>query len=265
MIHALEENGAEFLLEMGRAGGGGERNRDGLQWIVGGSPLDYHNAVVRASLSEEDCDEEIMAFQAVLAGKGVPGAWHLGPSMRPSILAERLLAQGFRFDGDEVGMGLDLRLPLLEVTIPRHLRVDVVRNEAELDGYASVLAQDFGEGEAEARWVHEIFRHIGLAEECAWQHLVASVERVPVATATLFVTDKTAGLYFIATAPAWRRRGVGAAVTAAALDLAREREAHYAVLGASTMGYSVYRRVGFSDLANIGIYTWRPPIIAYYE
>jgi len=53
MIHALEENGAEFLMEMGRAGGGDERNHDGVQWIVGGSPLDYHNAVVRADLTDK--------------------------------------------------------------------------------------------------------------------------------------------------------------------------------------------------------------------
>src|SRR4051812_26006361 len=157
MIHALEENGAEFLLEMGRTGGGEERNHDGVQWIVGGSPLDYHNAVVRASLTDERCDQEIMAFQAALAGKGVAGSWHLGPSMCPAGLAEQLLAQGFCYAGDDVGMGLDLRLPLLEVTTPRHFHIVPVRTEYQLEDYASVLAQGFGEGEREALWVKEIF------------------------------------------------------------------------------------------------------------
>jgi len=262
MIHALEENGAEFLLEMGRTGGGEERNHDGVQWIVGGSPLDYHNAVVRASLTDERCDQEIMAFQAALAGKGVAGSWHLGPSMCPAGLAEQLLAQGFCYAGDDVGMGLDLRLSLLEVTTPRHFHVVPVRTEYQLEDYASVLAQGFGEGEREALWVKEIFSLIGLDEECAWQHLVGYVEKVAVATATLFMPAETAGLYFIATAPAWRRRGLGRAITAAALEAAREREAEYAVLCASTLGYPVYRRVGFFDLANIGIYTWGPPVPA---
>jgi ribosomal protein S18 acetylase RimI-like enzyme len=265
MIHALEENGAEFLLEMGRAGGGEEHNHDGVQWIVGGSPLDYHNAVVRASLTDDSCDQEIMAFQAALAGKSVAGSWHLGPSMQPATLAERLLAQGFFHDGDEVGMGLDLRLPPLEIAIPRHFHIVPVRAEHQLEDYASVLAQDFGEGEREARWVQEIFGLIGLHEESAWQHLVGYVEKVAVATATLLITGQTVGLYFIATAPAWRRRGLGGAITAAALEVAREREAEYAVLSASTMGYPVYRRVGFFDLANIGIYTWQPLAVAGSE
>jgi ribosomal protein S18 acetylase RimI-like enzyme len=259
MVNALEENGAEFLLEMGRAGGGEEHTHDDIQWIVGGSPLDYHNAVVRASLSEGTSDQKIEAFQAALAHYNVPGSWHLGPSMRPATLGERLVVHGFRHDGDEVGMGLDLRLPLVEVAIPRQFIVVSVRTPHQLNDYASVLAQGFGEGEGEARWVQKVFTRIGLEEGQPWQHLVGYVERIPVTTATLFFTGETVGLYFIATAPAWRRRGLGLAITTAALEAAREREAQWAVLGASSMGYSTYRRAGFSDLANIGIYTWRPP------
>jgi GNAT superfamily N-acetyltransferase len=171
-----------------------------------------------------------------------------------------LLTHGFRYDGDDIGMGLDLRLPLNEEAIPRQFTVFPVRTLDHLRDYASVLAQSFGEGEREARWVQEIFTRLGLDEANVWQHLVGYVERLPVATATLFFTGETVGLYFVATAPAWRRRGLGAAITAAALEMARQREAHWAVLFASSMGYSVYRRVGFSDLANVGIYTWQPPL-----
>lgn len=261
MIEALEENGAEFLLEMGRAGGGEERHEPGIRWIVGGSPLDYHNAVVRAALTESTCDVEIAAFQENLVQKNVPGSWHLGPNMRPSNLGERLLAHGFTYDGDDLGMGLDLRLPSLKIVIPPRLKIVPVSTLWHLDDYAGVLAQGFGEGEREARWVQEVFARIGLDENSGWQHLVGYVENLPVATATLFYTGDTVGLYFIATAPAWRQKGIGAAITEAALQCGREQGAQWAVLCASSMGYGVYRRVGFSDLASIGIYTWRPPAL----
>jgi ribosomal protein S18 acetylase RimI-like enzyme len=182
--------------------------------------------------------------------------------MRPATLGAALLAHGFHYDGDDIGMGLDLRLSLGEAAMPRHFNILPVRTRAQLDDYAAVLAQGFGEGEREARWVQTVFAQIGLAEDQAWQHLVGYVERVPVATATLFFTGETVGLYFIATAPAWRRRGLGAAITSVALEVAREREAQWAVLCASSLGYPVYRRAGFSDLANIGIYTWQPPVQA---
>src|SRR5438445_13791889 len=51
LAHAIEENGAEFLLALGRAGGGEERADSLVHWSIGGSPIDYHNAVVRAQLT----------------------------------------------------------------------------------------------------------------------------------------------------------------------------------------------------------------------
>src|SRR6476660_6827687 len=59
---AVEENAAEFLLALGRAGGGEERAEPQIQWVIGGSPIDYHNAVVRAELAVEQTDEAIVAL-----------------------------------------------------------------------------------------------------------------------------------------------------------------------------------------------------------
>ena len=46
LIRAIEENTAAFLLALGRAGGGEERDDSEITWTIGGSPLSYHNAVV---------------------------------------------------------------------------------------------------------------------------------------------------------------------------------------------------------------------------
>lgn len=47
---AIEANLAELLLALGRAGGAEERDEPSIQWVIGGSPIDYHNCVVRADL-----------------------------------------------------------------------------------------------------------------------------------------------------------------------------------------------------------------------
>src|SRR5690606_36760719 len=121
--HALEEDTAEFLQAMGRAGGGEERKHGGIEWTVGGSPLDYHNAVVRTALTEATVDVEIEAFREALIQKKVPGSWHLGPTMRPAMLGERLLAYGFTHDRDELGMGLDLRSFTTKIAVPPELTI----------------------------------------------------------------------------------------------------------------------------------------------
>src|SRR5262249_25293856 len=92
--HAVEANEAEFLLALGRVGGGQERDDQHVQWTIGGSPIGYHNAVVRASVDASDADEIIVASQALMRTHGVPGSWHVGPSMRPDDLGSRLLAHG---------------------------------------------------------------------------------------------------------------------------------------------------------------------------
>jgi hypothetical protein len=94
-IHAIEENTAAFLLALGRAGGREERDDTEITWTIGGSPLSYHNAIVRANLTLETADAAILVSRERLVAHGVPGSWRVGLSMRPTDLGQRLLAMGF--------------------------------------------------------------------------------------------------------------------------------------------------------------------------
>ena len=105
---AIEENGAEFLLALGRAAGAEERDDGRVRWVIGNSPIDYHNCVVQADLTREEADGEIEASLERMRAHGVPGSWHVGPSMRPSDLGERLIAHSFEYGFDDIGMAVDL-------------------------------------------------------------------------------------------------------------------------------------------------------------
>ena len=67
-----------------------------------------------------------------------------------------------------------------------------------------------------------------------------------------------AGIYCVSTAKPARRRGIGAAVTLAALLEARDLGHTIGVLTSSEMGYPVYRGLGFVEYCRIGLYEWRP-------
>jgi hypothetical protein len=138
-IHAIEENTAAFLLSLGRAGGGEERDDTEITWTIGGSPLSYHNAVVRANLTLETADAAILASRERLVAHGVPGCWRVGPSMRPNDLGQRLLAMGFTLAGDEPGMAADLLTLNVVAPMPEGLTIQRVRDVAEIATWAATL------------------------------------------------------------------------------------------------------------------------------
>jgi GNAT superfamily N-acetyltransferase len=256
MVEAIEGNTVAFLLALGRAGGGEERDEPGIQWVIGGSPIAYHNCVVRADLAPEEADVAIAASLASFRAHGVPGSWHVGPSMRPPEIGARLVAHGFT-PGDEPGMAADLHALNEAVSFPAALQIERVRDERTLDEWARTLSLGFGEGEREAFWVRDMYRRLGYGDAGAWRHYLGRIDGRGVATATSFLAVGVAGTYFVSTAPTFRRQGIGAAITLAALRDARDLGYRVAVLGASDMGHSVYRQLGFRDYCTLGVYEWQ--------
>jgi GNAT superfamily N-acetyltransferase len=256
LARAVEDNEAAFLLALGRAGGGVERKDAEIHWTVGGAPIAYHNCVVRADLRAGRADMAIEEFMALLRERGVPGSWHVGPSMRPPDLAERLVAHGFD-GGPEPGMAIQLDTHSA-VDPVASLHIDRVVRDDDLEAYAGVLSLGFGEGPKEATWVREMFSRIGLGDNVPWRHYLASIDGVAAATVSLFFAANVAGVYFVCTAPDFRRRGLGEAITHAALADARALGFRTAVLGSSRMGHALYERMGFRDVCDISVYEWSP-------
>ncbi|NIK57262.1 GNAT family N-acetyltransferase [Kribbella shirazensis] len=228
IVRAIEDNAAELLMAMGAAGGGSQRADDRAEWTIGGSPIDYHNAVVRAS------DVAVVAESlAELKKHGVPGTWHAGPSMPVdrSELRAALTAAGFVSGGSEPGMAVriaDLRAPR---AVPG-LTITRVGDDDALAVWEATLGQGFGEGEREARWVASVYRKLGYGDP--WRHYVGWLDGTPVATATVFLGAGVAGVYFVMTVPEARRRGIGAAITYGALRATAPNTGNDAYSGAAS-------------------------------
>src|SRR5207302_8703333 len=97
--------------------------------------------------------------------RGVPGTWHVGPSMRPPDLGRRLVRHGFVYAGDDIGMAIDLARAPASTPVPAGLRVERVRDAAGLAAWVETLARGFGEGEREASWVGATYARIGLGDD----------------------------------------------------------------------------------------------------
>jgi predicted GNAT family acetyltransferase len=71
--------------------------------------------------------------------------------------------------------------------------------------------------------------------------------------------DGVMGVYNVGVLPAARRRGVGAAVTAALVARGVELGCHAAILHATTLGFPVYEGIGFTHVTDVHQYVWLPP------
>lgn len=77
-----------------------------------------------------------------------------------------------------------------------------------------------------------------------------------VGTAVAWLSHGLLTLYFVGTQPEQRRRGIGAAMTRAALDLAAGRGVRTAALTSTPVGEPVYRRLGFRTVGTFRLLTF---------
>jgi ribosomal protein S18 acetylase RimI-like enzyme len=71
------------------------------------------------------------------------------------------------------------------------------------------------------------------------------------ATAASSTYDEDVNVFFVTTDPAWRGRGVGTAMTSAALAAAHERGGKVAALMATASGLPIYLRLGFQVVGEL--------------
>jgi N-acetylglutamate synthase len=218
------------------------REIDSLAMKYTGVPAPGENAafVVRPLRDPRSTIAEAMRY---FDDRGVPYGILMLEGLDPA--AERACVElGLAHVHTLPGMAL-APMPLRVPSLPAALEIRVVRNAAEHDVYLQTDAAGF-EGSLEQ--TRKVFPSSLITRPYAAEFL-GFVDGVPVATSVLVATGRTAGVYGVATIPAWRRHGFGEAMTWHAVreGIARGRE--MANLQASEMGRPIYERMGFRVVA----------------
>lgn len=128
---------------------------------------------------------------------------------------------------------------------PAGLEIQVGVGPEDVPAYLAVLAEAF---EAPLELMEQAFGP-AMAGLPSFTAVLGHLDGVPVSTSGLFLVDGIAGIYNVATLPSARGKGVGAALTWAAVAAGAEAGATAAILQSSELGQPVYSRMGFSTPA----------------
>jgi GNAT superfamily N-acetyltransferase len=249
---ALDANFAELIRWYAARPGGEVVEGGDVTTCSTGLAFRAINCAVAIDLDPATADRRIAEVGGWFAERGVPWRWLVGPTSRPVDFGEQLLRAGYDLVSDSAGMALDLAGFEPEAP-PAGVEIVTVDDLAGLDAWAEVQRRALDLDPTRTRaWRDAHDRALGA--DIPLRDWLALLDGVPVAAAALFVAARVAGIYNVATVPEARGRGIGRAVTTAALAEAVAREERTAVLGSSDMGYPVYRRLGFREVSRLRSY-----------
>jgi hypothetical protein len=164
----------------------------------------------------------------------------------------------------EAGFEIAIEMPVMllerrpeERPAPPGVVVDPVADDASAADFRSVAIDGLAEDEDERSAAESKFGDPAGLREPEIAAFVARVDGRPAAGALSFTALGIARLGWVGTLPADRHRGLGAAVTRAAVLGGFDRGARWAALESSAMGAPMYRALGFREVSHYRVWVVR--------
>jgi predicted GNAT family acetyltransferase len=220
-----------------------------------GLPLAMFNGTVCPRFSPETADQHIDWIIEQARSRRVPMLWQIGPGSAPANLEERLRHRGMVAGGVLPGMAADLT-SLSPEEPPEGVSISRIRDLDTLRASATLLCESF---EIPLDLLDPLVRILavaGTSDDAHMVHYGAGIDGKLVAVSSVIYGAGVAGIYNVATDDRFRGRGIGRAVTLAPLLDARRKGYRVGILQSSTMGLSVYRRLGFEHYCDFTVYVW---------
>jgi len=265
LADAIEENAVAFNLLPAYMPCAELHDEPDLLWFTTGLPYPVFNGVLRARFPPGAIDVRIEGVLARFRSSELPLTWHVGPSTRPLDLGQRLTAYGLACSARLPGMAICPAVAQATAPAPPGLAITPVQDARELQDWLRPVAEGFGFAPNMASATYGLYAGLGFGPRRPLQHFAGRLRGEVVSSGSLYVTGDVAGLYCIATSPPYRRQGIGTAMTLALLRAAQARGCRLAVLYATALGASLYRRIGFETYCHQTFYTWPSTEVGWFD
>jgi len=257
LADAIEANTLAYYANFAALPGAVTHTDSLIRWYATGIKQDGLNGVLQAQLQPGHCDVAVAELVAYFQERQLPFQWHVGPSSQPADLGKYLLAHGVAHIEDEPGMAADLQHIDESMPFPAGLTIHPVQDVEMMREWIGVWLFPDGLDAMRADYLAAL-AGLGFTSDRPLHHYVGRLDGNPVACVALFYAEGVASVQYVVTLSAFRRQGIGAAMTLMALREARAQGYRVAVLTSSPFGYNVYHRLGFRPYITMSTYGWEP-------
>ena len=174
----------------------------------------------------------------------VPFAWFIGPSTQPKNLYEYLEKYKFINTGDWVGMYKELKDLEKKEYITNTIKIVEVDNAEQFNEWGKIVCAGFEIHDYFKEDTLSVFSDLGFGQGNSLRHYIAYYNGYPSSVCTLFLGMKgIAGIYFVATRPEYRGKGIATDLVNYVLNIAKNERLNTSVLQATDMGFSAYKKM----------------------
>ena len=229
-------------------------------WGIAHDQDPYRSIVASARFEARDANRRIGEILGTYEVRGTGCFWWASPIHTPADLGARLAGAGLHLEGTAPAMAMDLADLPRDEPLPEGLEIVGVTDVGLLEEFIRVHTTDPNPNDElvapSSSMIDALRLHLPakLASEPLPLRIVGRIDGQPVATARLSIGGGVAGLYTVLTLPRFRGRGIGRAMTLAALRTGQELGYRIATLQSTEEGYRVYRRLGFRDVFAYEVY-----------
>jgi ribosomal protein S18 acetylase RimI-like enzyme len=242
---------------------------NGRYWGKRNSSLWHHGSVWAMDTGIESADLNLVWNEKPLAARdcktiqeikghfrsvGLPFWWWVFPSGQSRITVDMLKAEGFSLVDSIPSMVADLKTNAASIPQIDDMQIIRVRNREELCLWEDASFRGFEFSPKVRRQYSNFVNTFNIRPDSPQKFFLACLKGRPVASALLFLYKNTGGIYFVSTLPEHRKKGIGLAVTRAAMQFAGQAGAEYCTLQSSTAGLRVYRQAGFTEFCSVDVY-----------
>ena len=180
--------------------------------------------------------------------------WWVYPGGQSPETRKMLEKAGLRLFTKVPCMAADLNTSLSEINSSDNIKISLVKNKNDLFTWEKIAFDGFEMPPRVREQFKTFVSSFDIGSKSPQKLFLAYINEVPVATSLLFAHTNTAGIYYVSTVPAYRKKGCGLRITQAAMQSAKDQGFKDVILQATPMGAKIYPRTGFKEYCHAEIY-----------